>query len=137
MNEKERNCGKLHVKALPGAALVLFLVSLGLFLGSCEKKEAPVSSSTAFSQDQLSSRFPADLGSPTTVVSGYPQEIQDGYKIFLAICSSCHTSARPLNSTYIKAYDWKRFVQRMHVKMGNNKFNFAKSDEKKIVEFLV
>lgn len=126
------------------APMKIFYIAVALFpalfLSSCKGKDetqtAPAPASK-FSVGQLASRFPYDLGPATVDISKYPAEIQKNYRLFLAVCSSCHTSARPLNAPYVKAYDWKRFTRRMHLKMEDRGFNLDRSQEKQIVEFLV
>lgn len=116
----------------------LVILIFGLFLTSCKKIEDEKSVLTSrFSPTQLSAHFSYDLGSATVDVASYPLNIQENYKLFLAVCSSCHTSSRPLNSPYVKAYDWKRFVKRMHIKMGSQGYALEPKEEKRIVEFLV
>ncbi|MBI2119226.1 MAG: hypothetical protein HYT97_06335 [Elusimicrobia bacterium] len=120
---------------------LVYLIS-GLFillsLTSCEKKEEETAAlKSKFSSTQLTAHFSYDLGPATVDVSSYPLNIQESYKLFLAVCSSCHTSSRPLNSPYIKAYDWKRFIKRMHIKMGTRGYALDPKEEKRIVEFLV
>src|SRR3989338_64910 len=121
-----------------GLVYLIFGVSIILSLTSCEKKEKESAAlKSKFSSTQLTAHFPYDLGPATVDVSSYPLNIQESYKLFLAVCSSCHSSSRPLNSPYIKAYDWKRFVKRMHIKMGTMGYVLESKDEKRIVEFLV
>ena len=116
-------------------------LSVGLFLSSCKSKEqaadSVVSESSRFSREQIFARFPYDLGPATVEISNYPKKVQEKYKLFLAVCGSCHTTARPLNALYIKAEDWKRFVRRMHIKMQDRGFTLNSDQEKQIVEFLV
>ncbi len=52
-----------------------------------------------------SAQFANDLGAASIDVSKYPKNIQEGYKIFSAKCSQCHTLARPLNSQFIEEDD--------------------------------
>ncbi len=50
----------------------------------------------------LKNPYPNDLG-PEKIdeeVKTYPAEAQAGYKLMLARCAQCHTSARPLNSRF-------------------------------------
>ncbi len=116
------------------------LVCLGLLtlLTSCDiKKGREEVKKISLTPSQLAARFPYDLGPATVEISAYPENIQQSYKLFLAACSICHTSARPLNAPYIKAADWKRFVHRMHLKMDQREISLDKETEKKIIEFLV
>lgn len=116
----------------------LYSLLFTVFIGCNGKSEEPTPiSSTPFSEHELSARFPYDLGPATVDVSNYPKEIQQDYKLFLAVCGSCHTSARPLNAPYIKALDWKRYVHRMHIKMQGRGISLDHGMEKKIIEFLV
>jgi hypothetical protein len=52
-------------------------------------------------------------------VSGYPQDIQDAYKVFAVRCSRCHTLARPLNARIHDAQHWVRYVQRMRLNQSS------------------
>ena len=118
----------------------LGMMVLAAFTASCSRNENPPEekpASSAADKSVFSVRFPYDLGSPTVNVSRYPKNVQDDYKIFLAVCSSCHTTARPLNSPYASEYDWSRFVQRMHVKILSRGSDVEKRSLKQIMEFLV
>lgn len=108
---------------------------------SCKKQEQssvpPKPEPSKFTQGQLAAKFPYDLGPAKADVSGYPQKIQEGYKDFLSVCGSCHTTARPLNSPYKTAYDWGRYVHRMHIKINNKGAILDDELAKQIVDFLV
>lgn len=43
-----------------------------------------------------------DLGPKEVDVSGYPAEMQEGYKLLLEKCSKCHAVHRPLNAQYVQ-----------------------------------
>ncbi len=126
----ENNAMKLKVKFLIYALLIT-----GTCLSGCKKAQEQ-GPEAKFSTEQLKARFYYDLGDATVDVSKYPEEIQRKYKTFLAVCSVCHTSARALNSPYLNAADWKRFMQRMHLRMENSEIPLNKKQEKEIVEFL-
>lgn len=108
---------------------------------SCKKQEQssvpPKPEPGKFTQEQLAAKFPYDLGSAKVDVSRYPPKIQEGYKDFLSVCSSCHTTARPLNAPYRTAYDWGRYVHRMRVKIENRCAILDDALGKQIVDFLV
>ena len=108
---------------------------------ACKKQDqpsvAPKPEPSKFTQEQLAAKFPNDLGPAKVDVSGYPPKIQEGYKDFLSVCSSCHTTARPLNAPYKTAYDWGRFVHRMHVKIESRGAILDDELAKQIVDFLV
>lgn len=48
-------------------------------------------------------------------VAGYPEDIQDAYKVFAVRCSRCHTLARPLNAQISDPQHWVRYVARMRL----------------------
>ncbi len=50
----------------------------------------------------MKSPYPSDLGPATLDVSGYPADIQEGYKVMLAKCAQCHSAARPLNHRFVE-----------------------------------
>ena len=120
---------------LPSMIGALFLA----MLAGCAKEEPapPGQNPASMSKVELSARFPYDLGPSTVDVSKYPKNIREEYKVFLAVCSACHTPARPLNSPMTSPADWTRFVHRMHVKSQDRGFSLDPEDEKKIVDFLV
>ncbi len=91
---------------------------------------------SAMTSSELAAKFPSDLGFSTIDVSAYPRDIQEDYKIFLAVCSSCHTPARAINAPMTSEQDWKRYVHRMHVKIERRGYLLGKEDEEKIVAFL-
>ena len=62
--------------------------------------------------------FPADRGSATIDVSKYPEVQQQDYKLFLAKCSTCHTTARAVNASYVLPKEWKSCVARMQKMPG-------------------
>ena len=112
-------------------------VAAAFVLAACARhKDDTPKMNSGMTPAELAAKFPADLGPGTVDVSSYPQDIQKNYKVFLAVCSACHSPARPLNSPVSSATDWKRFVHRMHVKMENRGYILSPEDEKKIVEFL-
>ena len=90
-----------------------------------------------FTAKQLEAKFPYDLGSDEVDVSAYPKAQQENYKVFSAVCSRCHTPARPINSPLVTRADWRRFIERMHVrsKIQSDK-TFTKEEAKTVVEFL-
>lgn len=118
--------------------LALVLLASAVLAG-CSRQSSQETGSTSqgMTWTELAARFPGDLGPGTVDVSGYPQGIQENYKFFLAVCSSCHGAARPLNAPISNASDWKRYVHRMHVKLENRGFLLSKEDEKRILKFLV
>jgi cytochrome c5 len=111
-------------------------LSIGVLLASAASA-APSTEAGKFTDKQLAAQFYFDLGTDSIDVSGYPKAQQENYKVFSAVCSRCHTLARPISAPLITKADWKRFIQRMHVrsKIQTDK-TFTKEDEKKIVEFL-
>lgn len=74
-----------------------------------------------------------DSGPDTIDVSGYPADMQEGYKLFASRCSKCHSLARPINSDYALPEEWSRYVKRMMRKPGSG---IAPKDGKVIYEFL-
>jgi heterodisulfide reductase subunit B len=115
--------------------IIAAFCSLALSSCSHEDQQSSIPIHTTTSKD-FNFKFPSDLGPATVDVSHYPPAIQEDYKVFLAACSVCHTTARPLNSNIIVEKDWKRFVHRMHVKMENRGIDLAADDLKRIVQFL-
>ncbi|OGR87721.1 MAG: hypothetical protein A3A86_03215 [Elusimicrobia bacterium RIFCSPLOWO2_01_FULL_60_11] len=116
-------------------------VLIASLLSACKKQEPPSGASdpapSKFTQEQLAAKFPNDLGPSTVDVSAYPQKIQEEYKDFISVCGSCHATARPLNAPYKTAYDWGRFVHRMHIKIENKGAVLDDELGKRIVDFLV
>jgi hypothetical protein len=52
-------------------------------------------------------------------VSGFPEEMQDAYRVFEFRCSRCHTLARPLNARIDDPEHWVRYVRRMRRQSGS------------------
>ena len=121
------------------AYLIALSWLLPLFFACSEKKEnsAPKESAALASSTKPMARFYYDLGPATVDVSGYPQRERENYKIFLFVCGTCHSAARPLNAPYAQADTWKRFVLRMHTKMQNQAVLPSQEEEDHILEFLV
>ncbi len=90
-----------------------------------------------YTEEQLKARFYYDLGPAEIDVSGYPKKERERYSVFSRACSQCHTLARPINSPIVARKDWKRYVERMHlrtkVKAGAS---ISKGDAREIVDFL-
>ena len=107
-------------------------LAIGVFLTS-----AAFAAPERFTAKQREAQFPFDLGVDHVDVSGYPKEQQENYKVFTAVCSRCHTLARPINSPLAERADWRRYVQRMHVRSKDQSDKtFTKEQSKSIVEFL-
>lgn len=120
----------------------MFLVgcfSLGLCLSACAKAEAPPAPAESGGADprRVQALFYYDLGPATVDVSAYPREQQENYRLFLNVCGACHSAARPLNAPYDEAAVWKRFVNRMHVKMESQGISLVQGAEGRILEFLI
>jgi len=90
----------------------------------------------ASSQEQIDKM---DQGPDTIDVSKYKDEkhpeinYQDYYLVFAAKCSKCHTLARPINSPYALAQEWKTYVTKMSHKPRSG---ISDDDAKKIIAFL-
>jgi hypothetical protein len=111
--------------------ILILMLAIGVFPASA----APDSGS--FTSRQLEARGYADLGAEKIDVSGYPKTQQENYAAFAAVCSRCHTLARPINSPLAARADWRRYVKRMHVrsKIESDK-TFDKEQAKKVIDFL-
>ena len=97
----------------------------------------PASAPARFTDKQREALLYFDLGADQIDVTGYPKAQQENYKVFAAVCSRCHTLARPINSPLVTRADWRRFIERMHVrsKIQSDK-TFTKEEAKTVVEFL-
>ncbi|MBI4051355.1 MAG: hypothetical protein HY400_02500 [Elusimicrobia bacterium] len=90
-----------------------------------------------FTEEQLKARFYYDLGPDSVDVSSYPKEQQANYAVFAKTCAQCHTLARPIHAPIIERKDWKRYVDRMHVKATiKSDVKMTKADSKAVLEFL-
>lgn len=78
--------------------------------------------------------YPADKGPATIDVSKYPKEQQEAYKVFLDKCSTCHTTARAINSDYATPAEWQALVDKMHHKRYSGIDGAA---QKTITDFLI
>uniref|UniRef100_E6QM84 Cytochrome c domain-containing protein n=1 Tax=mine drainage metagenome TaxID=410659 RepID=E6QM84_9ZZZZ len=76
--------------------------------------------------------LPQDKGPSTINVSSYPPAQQKAYKLFSSKCSTCHTIARPINTT-MTLPEWERYVKRMMHKPNSG---IVDSQGKEIYEFL-
>jgi hypothetical protein len=115
-----------------------------LVLASCRQAPPPPREGPgAFTPEQLSAQFPADLGMDSVDVAAYPAEQRANYDLFVRECSKCHTPARALQSPYVKRLDWERFVYRMHEKAesrSGEKFgvDLLQGDAaRRVIDFLV
>jgi hypothetical protein len=106
-------------------------LAAGVFLASA------ASAAGRFTDKQLAADFPFDLGADSIDVTGYPKAQQENYAVFSSVCSRCHTLARPINSPFSTRADWRRFIERMHVrsKIQSDK-TFTKEQAKTVVDFL-
>jgi len=76
-----------------------------------------------------------DKGPAKIDVSKYPADMQAKYKLFAKKCSGCHTLARAINSDFVLADEWERYVKRMMNKAGASVI--SPDEGKQIYEFLV
>lgn len=120
------------------------LLGLAPALSGCSRKaEDRAAAKAAAAQEPAAvARKPAplfyyDLGPAAVNVSAYPEKQRKNYKLFLSVCGTCHTTARPLNAPYIDADTWRRYVRRMHVKMENRAILLSQEDHERILEFLI
>jgi hypothetical protein len=67
-------------------------------------------------------------------VAGYPQDVQDAYRVFAVRCSRCHTLARPLNARIRDEEHWVRYVTRMR---RNPSSGINAKDAEIILKFLL
>lgn len=77
--------------------------------------------------------LPQDKGPDKINVSSYPPAQQAAYKLFVGKCSTCHTIARPINTSMTQP-EWERYVKRMMHKPNSG---ISNSQGKEIYEFLV
>lgn len=90
-----------------------------------------------YDPEQLKARFYYDLGPSEIDVSSYPKNQQAHYAVFKRTCSQCHTLARPINAPIVSRQDWKRFIERMHLRTKvRSGTSLNKEEAKTIVEFL-
>lgn len=116
--------------------LAALLLSLAALAGACSKKGEPAPHEGG-AEGKEPPRFYYDLGPATVDVSRYPPKEQEGYKLFLAVCGTCHSTARALNAPYSGADAWKRYLRRMHVKMASRSVLPSPRDQERILDFLV
>lgn len=81
--------------------------------------------------------FYYDLGSAELDVSGYPERQKEGYRLFLAACGACHSTARAVNAPFVDEATWRRFVRVMHHRMAARGIRVDPSQEARILEFLL
>lgn len=117
-------------------ALLFVAIGLAAFLPACSKKKTENLVESAQVKTPKA-RYYYDLGPASVDVSGYPKKEQENYRLFLAICGACHTTARPLNSPYATEAQWRRFVHRMHLKMEGRGIALDQSNEEAVIGFLV
>lgn len=109
---------------------ILFLLLMTALAGEGARR--------TFSADELKARFWYDLGPSEIDVSSYPEVYQQSYHVFTQTCSACHTPARAINAPITAREDWRRYVQRMHVKgKVRDGEGFFKEEGRLIVDFLV
>jgi hypothetical protein len=136
------NCSLL-VKGAAAAALVLAGCSAvrysghpGMESGGSEAmlpKEYGASGGTG----NGGSIFYADSGTPEIDVSAYPEKQKENYRLFLEICSSCHTPARAIYSRRTMRGSWAYYVERMRIQgQFEPKARFTVREAERIVDFL-
>lgn len=54
-----------------------------------------------------------DKGPDKIDVSKYSPEMKQKYKVFVELCSKCHTLARAINCDFAVEDDWERYIKRM------------------------
>ena len=64
---------------------------------------------------------------------GFPEEVEQGYKLMIDKCGQCHKPTRPLNTIMYDVEDWKRYVKRM---MSKPNSNISEDEGKAIYRFL-
>ena len=121
----------------------VLLALFAAFAYSCSKKPAPSAPVPAAAVPASEAAAPAarppfyyDLGSASIDVSRYPEDQRGNYKLFISVCSTCHTTARPVNAPFIGEETWTQYVKRMHVKMEHNGIALSQADEDRILSFL-
>ena len=108
-----------------------------LIFGLAAVAAVAAGASEKFTARELSARYYYDLGPEQIDVSGYPWLQRQQYQVFAKTCSQCHTLARPINAPWTSRKDWKRFVERMHVRETvRTGDGFFKEEGRHIVDFL-
>lgn len=110
------------------------LVSLAAFAAGCRNQ--PPSAPAPAPAPAARPPFYNDLGAASIDVSAYPEEQRGNYKLFVAVCTTCHTAARPINAPIVGEEAWAPYVRRMHVKMRNKGIALSQADEARILSFL-
>jgi mono/diheme cytochrome c family protein len=84
-------------------AVTLFVV-FAAFAGAEKSYAGPAKTAAELEKEKaLADPYANDLGPATIDVSGYPKNIQEGYKLLTVRCAQCHTPSRPLNSQFVEA----------------------------------
>ncbi len=92
---------RLSLIAAAGAALSL----AGLLLSGVLPANAAKTAAELEKEKAQANPYPNDFGPdhlPEDVLSTYPAERQEGYKLLLMRCAQCHTPSRPLNSRFVE-----------------------------------
>lgn len=98
----------------------LFAIALlAAFAAGCSGKPADAPPAAKFTDQQLAAQMPEDLGPDRIDVSKYPAEHRAAYALLEERCTKCHTLARVINSDFVDAGTWNRFLHRMHGKFEN------------------
>lgn len=111
-------------------------LALAALAAACSKTSEPAPRE-AGPTGENAPRFYYDLGPATVDVSRYPPSQQEAYKLSLAVCGTCHSTARALNAPYSEPDTWKRYLRRMHVKMEGRAVLPSARDMQRILDFLV
>jgi hypothetical protein len=91
--------------------------------------------STASAQDDrpLDPKVVAwDKGPDRIDISRYPAEMKEDYKVFVRLCSNCHTLARAVNCDFVLEDDWERYIKKM---MRRGRSIIKPEDAEKIFAF--
>ncbi len=94
---------------------------------------------TVLQATQKTPEYASDLGPETIPIAAYPTDMQAGYAKFQTKCGVCHSAARAVNSEFVEAKQWSRYILRMQMRPPccNRCSYISHDDAKSIYQFLV
>ena len=85
--------------------LAVTILSGFAFLALSQRPALAKTAAELEKEKALQNPYPNDFGPneiPASVISTYPKDKQEGYKLMLLRCSQCHQPARPINSRFVE-----------------------------------
>jgi hypothetical protein len=80
--------------------------------------------------------FYSDLGPDAVDVSKYPAARRRDYRVYVRVCSRCHTLARSINAPYVSRGWWEFYITNMRMRSGRRGESLDARDAAAVLDFL-